>query len=229
MADDQFHLLRTIAELDERLRNCVVDNLDNAAATSFLYFTSARSGSIPVVSQSIMKPMVPVGASTVVCALRKPARSPACRHRSSIPRRPDIDLRERVCYRCRSRLCRAQDHIQERFFVRFVSGARPTASAILALVKYAWPHITAVMAPAQSPAIRTITSAGLATQPRCTTNVDGIPYDSAEADWAGAITAVMCGQAYLTSARIAEAVGPCAGYEANEESFLDVILMHGKA
>ena len=30
-----------------------------------LYLTSARSGSIPVVSQSIMKPMVPVGASTV--------------------------------------------------------------------------------------------------------------------------------------------------------------------
>jgi hypothetical protein len=38
--------------------------------TSFLYFTSARSGSMPVVSQSIMKPMVPVGASTVTCALR---------------------------------------------------------------------------------------------------------------------------------------------------------------
>src|SRR5207302_793684 len=29
--------------------------------TSFLYLTSARSGSMPVVSQSIMKPMVPVG------------------------------------------------------------------------------------------------------------------------------------------------------------------------
>ena len=38
--------------------------------TSFLYFTSARSGSMPVVSQSIMKPMVPVGAITVTCALR---------------------------------------------------------------------------------------------------------------------------------------------------------------
>src|SRR5579872_1484644 len=36
----------------------------------------------------------------------------------------------------------------------------------------------------------------------------GIPYDSpAGRDWAGAISAVMCGQAYLTSARIAEAVG----------------------
>src|SRR5438552_424786 len=37
----------------------------------------------------------------------------------------------------------------------------------------------------------------------------GIPYDSPQGrDWAGAITAVMCGQAYLTSARVAEAVGP---------------------
>ena len=58
----------------------------------------------------------------------------------------------------------------------------------------------------------------------------GIPYDSpAGRDWAGAISAVMCGQAYLTSARIAEAVGPCPGYAPNEESFLDVILMHGKS
>jgi ribonucleoside-diphosphate reductase alpha chain len=58
----------------------------------------------------------------------------------------------------------------------------------------------------------------------------GIPYDSDEGrDWAGAISAVMSGQAYLTSARIAEAVGPCAGYAANEDSFLDVILKHGRA
>jgi len=58
----------------------------------------------------------------------------------------------------------------------------------------------------------------------------GIPYDSPHGrDWAAAITAVMCGQAYLTSARIAEAVGPCPGYAVNEEPFLDVILMHGKA
>jgi ribonucleoside-diphosphate reductase alpha chain len=58
----------------------------------------------------------------------------------------------------------------------------------------------------------------------------GIPYDSpAGRDWAAAITAVMCGQAYLTSARVAEAVGPCPGYAVNEDSFLDVILMHGKA
>src|SRR6185437_9410088 len=38
--------------------------------TSFLYLTRARSGSMPVVSQSIMKPMVPVGARTVTFELR---------------------------------------------------------------------------------------------------------------------------------------------------------------
>ncbi|MFN7932709.1 MAG: vitamin B12-dependent ribonucleotide reductase [Bryobacteraceae bacterium] len=55
----------------------------------------------------------------------------------------------------------------------------------------------------------------------------GIPYDSDQGrDWAGAITAVMCGQAYLTSARIAEATGPCPGYGVNEESFLEVVRMH---
>ncbi len=58
----------------------------------------------------------------------------------------------------------------------------------------------------------------------------GIPYDSKQGrDFAAAITAIMCGQAYLTSARIAEAVGPCPGYAENEESFLDVIRMHWNA
>lgn len=55
----------------------------------------------------------------------------------------------------------------------------------------------------------------------------GHPYDSDSGrDLAGAVTAVMCGQAYLTSARIAEAVGPCPGYTVNEEPFLGVIRMH---
>ena len=55
----------------------------------------------------------------------------------------------------------------------------------------------------------------------------GIPYDSDQGrDFAGAITAMMCGQAYLTSARIAEAVGPFAGYAVNEQPFLEVIRMH---
>src|SRR5438094_1119121 len=45
----------------------------------------------------------------------------------------------------------------------------------------------------------------------------GIPYDSAEGrDWAAGISAVMCGQAYLTSARISEAVGPFPRYPENE-------------
>ncbi|MGE5645616.1 MAG: vitamin B12-dependent ribonucleotide reductase [Acidobacteriota bacterium] len=55
----------------------------------------------------------------------------------------------------------------------------------------------------------------------------GLPYDSDQGrDYAGAVTAIMCGQAYLTSARIAEAVGPFAAYDKNEESFLEVIRMH---
>jgi ribonucleoside-diphosphate reductase alpha chain len=55
----------------------------------------------------------------------------------------------------------------------------------------------------------------------------GLPYDSDQGrDMAAAITAVMCGQAYLTSARVAEAVGPFAGYAENEQPFLEVIRMH---
>ncbi|MCX6623369.1 MAG: vitamin B12-dependent ribonucleotide reductase, partial [Acidobacteria bacterium] len=55
----------------------------------------------------------------------------------------------------------------------------------------------------------------------------GIPYDSENGrDWAGALTAVMCGQAYLTSARIAGSTGPCPGYAPNEASFLEVIRLH---
>ncbi len=56
----------------------------------------------------------------------------------------------------------------------------------------------------------------------------GIPYDSDHGrDWAAALTAIMSGQAYLTSARIAEgSTGPCEGYAINEEPFLDVIRMH---
>jgi ribonucleoside-diphosphate reductase alpha chain len=56
----------------------------------------------------------------------------------------------------------------------------------------------------------------------------GIPYDSDSGrDWAAAITALMCGQSYLTSARIAsDATGPCPGYAVNEKPFLEVVRMH---
>ena len=59
----------------------------------------------------------------------------------------------------------------------------------------------------------------------------GIPYDSDHGrDWAAALTAIMCGQSYLTSARIAEgSTGPCVGYAVNEAPFLNVIRMHRDA
>jgi len=58
----------------------------------------------------------------------------------------------------------------------------------------------------------------------------GLAYDSDEGRaLAASITALMCGQAYLTSARIAEAAGPFPQYAPNEESFLEVIRMHSEA
>ncbi len=58
----------------------------------------------------------------------------------------------------------------------------------------------------------------------------GLPYDSDEGRAvAGAISAIMHGQAYLTSARIAAEIGPFPGYEKNREPFLEVIAMHRDA
>jgi ribonucleoside-diphosphate reductase alpha chain len=72
----------------------------------------------------------------------------------------------------------------------------------------------------------------------------GLPYDSDTGrDYAACVTAVMCGEAYLQSARIAEqcpALGPatsrvspqeitggaCPGWYVNREPFLDVVRMH---
>src|SRR3989441_665863 len=57
-----------------------------------------------------------------------------------------------------------------------------------------------------------------------------LPYDSDEGrDMAGAITALMCGEAYAQSSRIAERMGPFPGYEVNREPMLDVIRMHRDA
>jgi len=54
-----------------------------------------------------------------------------------------------------------------------------------------------------------------------------LPYDSgAGRDVAAAITALMCGDAYAQSARVADHKGPFAGYEINRESMLGVIRMH---
>ncbi len=58
----------------------------------------------------------------------------------------------------------------------------------------------------------------------------GVPYDSDRGRTiAGSITATLCGQAYLTSARIAKTTGPFPGYSKNREPFLDVIRMHRDA
>ncbi len=57
-----------------------------------------------------------------------------------------------------------------------------------------------------------------------------LPYDSDEGrDVAGAVTALMCGEAYAQSARIAEKKGPFPGYPVNREPMLDVIRMHRNA
>ncbi len=55
----------------------------------------------------------------------------------------------------------------------------------------------------------------------------GIAYDSDHGrDYAAAITAMMTGEAYLQSAKIAGELGPCAGFEVNRKPFLDVMRMH---
>lgn len=58
----------------------------------------------------------------------------------------------------------------------------------------------------------------------------GIAYDSdAGRAWAGAITALMTGHAYRTSAELAKAQGPFAGYEQDREGTLAVLRQHRDA
>jgi ribonucleoside-diphosphate reductase alpha chain len=58
----------------------------------------------------------------------------------------------------------------------------------------------------------------------------GVPYDSDEGRaWAGALTAVMTGEAYATSARTAARMGPFAGYERNRAPMLGVMRKHRAA
>ena len=55
----------------------------------------------------------------------------------------------------------------------------------------------------------------------------GLPYDSPEGRaWAGAISALMTGHAYATSARTAARMGPFAGYADNADAMLSVLRMH---
>jgi ribonucleoside-diphosphate reductase alpha chain len=58
----------------------------------------------------------------------------------------------------------------------------------------------------------------------------GLPYDSdAGCAYAAGITALMTGQAYAHSARMAEHLGPFPHYEQNKEPMLEVIEAHGQA
>jgi ribonucleoside-diphosphate reductase alpha chain len=60
--------------------------------------------------------------------------------------------------------------------------------------------------------------------------VEGLPYDSdAGRAVAGAITAVMTGEAYALSAEMAASKGPFQGYAGNRESMLEVMRMHRAA
>jgi ribonucleoside-diphosphate reductase alpha chain len=55
----------------------------------------------------------------------------------------------------------------------------------------------------------------------------GLPYDSDDGRaWAAAITSLMTGHAYATSARTAGRMGPFAGYAENGDAMLNVLRMH---
>ncbi len=56
---------------------------------------------------------------------------------------------------------------------------------------------------------------------------NGFPYDSdGGRAWAGAITALMTGHSYATSARTAARMGPFAGFHDNGEPMVEVLRMH---
>lgn len=60
--------------------------------------------------------------------------------------------------------------------------------------------------------------------------VKGIPYDSPEAlAWTGALTALMHGEAFRTSAEMAKNKGPFAGYAKNAQSMMRVMKQHQAA
>jgi ribonucleoside-diphosphate reductase alpha chain len=60
--------------------------------------------------------------------------------------------------------------------------------------------------------------------------VNGIAYDSQEAlAWTGAISAILTGQSYTTSAEMAKELGAFSEYELNKDSMLKVIRNHRRA
>ncbi len=60
--------------------------------------------------------------------------------------------------------------------------------------------------------------------------VSGIPYDSDKGRTiAGAITSILCGESYATSAEMAQKLSPFSGFEKNREPMLRVIRNHRRA
>ncbi len=58
----------------------------------------------------------------------------------------------------------------------------------------------------------------------------GVPYDSPEGrSWNGSITAILTGEAYATSAELAEALGPFARHKRNASSMMRVMRNHRRA
>ncbi|RKX27265.1 MAG: vitamin B12-dependent ribonucleotide reductase [Candidatus Zixiibacteriota bacterium] len=58
----------------------------------------------------------------------------------------------------------------------------------------------------------------------------GIPYDSARGyTWCGALSSILTGQAYVTSAEMARQLGPFPGYYRNRDHMLKVIRNHRRA
>ncbi len=58
----------------------------------------------------------------------------------------------------------------------------------------------------------------------------GLPYDSEQGRLiAGVLTAILCGEAYCISAKIASFMGPFAGFQKNQEPMLQVIRKHAEA
>ena len=92
--------------------------------TSFLYLMSARSGSMPVVSQSIMKPMVPVGAITVTWRVAIAAAAARFRkRRPSTPCAPCIHGgRDVMAIDAIDRIAVHADDFEEGLLVDFVAG-----------------------------------------------------------------------------------------------------------
>jgi len=58
----------------------------------------------------------------------------------------------------------------------------------------------------------------------------GVPYDSSEGyAWCGALSSMLSGQAYLTSAELSKELGPFSAYYRNRDSMLQVIRNHRRA